>query len=146
MGARSYSVTRTIDAPAEAVWRLLTDVSSYTRWNRAVVSIEGSIGEGNQIRLVSIADPKRTFKLKVTEMRAPNHMVWADGMPLGLFKGRRTYTITGRGDAACEFSMVEEFTGPFAGLITKAIPDLTPSFETFADGLKSGAEAEAVGR
>lgn len=146
MTARSYSATRKIDAPAEVVWRLLTDASSYERWNRAVLSIEGPIGEGNRIRLVSIADPKRTFKLKVTEMRAPSHMVWADGMPLGLFAGRRTYTITGRGNDACEFSMVEEFAGPLAGLITKAIPDLTPSFETFADGLKSGAEAEAATR
>ena len=39
---------------------------------------------------------------------------------------------------------VEEFTGPLAGLITKAIPDLTTSFDTFADGLKAAAEAEAV--
>jgi len=29
---------------------------------------------------------------------------------------------------------------PLAGLITKAIPDLTPSFDTFADGLKTAAE------
>jgi uncharacterized protein YndB with AHSA1/START domain len=146
MGARAYSVTRTIDAPAEVVWRLLTDASSYERWNRAVVRLEGSMVEGNQIRLASIADPKRTFKLKVTEMRAPNHMVWADGMPLGLFTGRRTCTITARGDVACEFSMVEELTGPLAGLITKAIPDLTPSFETFADCLKAEAETKAAGR
>jgi uncharacterized protein YndB with AHSA1/START domain len=145
MGVRRYSATRTIDAPADVVWRLLTDAAGYRRWNGAVVSIEGPIAEGSQIRLVSIAAPKRSFKLKVTEMRAPNHMVWADGMPLGLFTGRRTYTITERA-GACEFSMVEEFTGPLAGLITKSIPDLTPSFETFADGLKAGAEAEGAGR
>jgi hypothetical protein len=141
MAGRSYSVARAIDAPAEVVWRLLTDASSYQRWNRAVVSIEGPIVEGGQIRLVSIAAPKRTFTLKVAEMRAPSHMVWADGMPLGLFTGRRTYTIAARG-AGCDFSMVEEFTGPLAGLITKAIPDLTPSFEAFADGLKAAAESE----
>ena len=146
MGERSYSVTRTIDAPAEVVWRLLTDASGYERWNRAVVSIESPITEGGRIRLVSIADPKRTFRLKVAEMRAPSRMVWTDGMPLGLFTGRRTYTITARGPGGCEFSMVEQFTGLLAGLITKAIPDLMPSFETFADGLAAAAASEATAR
>jgi uncharacterized protein YndB with AHSA1/START domain len=142
MGTRSYQVSRLIDAPAGVVWALLTDASSYARWNAAVISIEGPIVKGNTIKLVSIADPKRTFKLKVAEIRAPHHMVWADGMPLGLFTGRRTYTIAERGAGGCEFSMVEAFTGPLAGLITKAIPDLTGSFNTFADGLKAAAEAE----
>lgn len=142
MGARSYEVQRTIAAPPSVVWSLLTDVSSYARWNTAVVSIEGTMQAGGTIKLVSIASPKRTFSLKVAEMRAPNHMVWADGMPLGLFTGRRTYTIS---DAAGgkEFRMVERFTGPLAGLVTKAIPDLTPSFDAFADGLKQAAEAAA---
>lgn len=143
MGARSYSVSRMIDAPATVVWGLLSDASSYARWNRAVLSIDGDIEQGSTIKLVSIADPKRTFKLKVAETRSPQHMVWADGMPLGLFKGRRTFTIADRGASGCEFSMVEAFTGPLAGLITKAIPDLTESFDTFADGLKTAAESVA---
>ncbi len=144
MGARSYQVSRTIDAPAAVVWSLLTDASSYARWNQAVVSIEGPIAEGNRIALVSVADPKRTFRLRVAEMRAPHRMVWTDGMPLGLFTGRRTYTIEDRGAGGSEFTMVEAFTGPLAGLITKAIPDLTESFSTFADGLKAAAEADAA--
>ncbi|HQF96590.1 MAG TPA: SRPBCC domain-containing protein [Microthrixaceae bacterium] len=146
MGARSYRVSRPIAAPAEVVWNLLTDASGFGRWNRAVLSIDGTIEVGNTMRLVSIADPKRTFKLTVAEMSAPNRMVWADGMPLGLFRGRRTYTITDRGDIACEFTMVEEFTGPLAPLITKAIPDLTESFDTFADSLKAAAEGEGPQR
>ena len=141
MGARRYEVTRSIDAPADTVWSLLTDADSYAAWNKAVVSIEGPIHQGNTIKLVSIADPKRTFKLDVVEMQAPQHMVWSDGMPLGLFTGRRTYTITRSEDEGCEFTMVEEFTGPLAALITRAIPDLTHSFTTFADSLKTAAEA-----
>jgi hypothetical protein len=37
--------------------------------------------------------------------------------------------------------MTEEYTGLLAGLFTKAIPDLTESFDLFADGLKVAAEA-----
>jgi len=39
--------------------------------------------------------------------------------------------------------MAEVFSGPLAPLITKAIPDMTESFEIFADGLKSAAEGRA---
>lgn len=126
MGARRYEVTRTINAAAESVWKLLTDAGGYAAWNAAVISIEGAIHQGNTIKLVSIANPKRTFKLKVVEKHAANRMVWSDGMPLGLFAGRRTYTVTRADEHRCRFTMVEEFTGPLAGLITKAIPTSRP--------------------
>jgi len=141
MGARSYRVARTIDAPTSVVWGLLTDAASYDDWNDAVLSLDGPIAEGETIELVSTASPKRTFKLKVSEMRAPSRMVWSDGMPLGLFTGERTYDLADLGDNRCEFTMVEEFSGPLAPLITKAIPDLTNSFTVFADGLKKAAES-----
>ena len=86
MMAKRYHVSRHIDAPVERVWALLTDASSYRAWNRAVVSIQGPITKGATISLVSIVDPKRTFKLKVTEMTPPNRMVWGDSMPLGVLQ------------------------------------------------------------
>ncbi|MEZ5409825.1 MAG: SRPBCC domain-containing protein [Acidimicrobiales bacterium] len=141
MGARSYQVTRTIHASPDTVWRLLTNADTYSEWNKAVIDIQGPIRTGDRIRLISVADPKRTFKLEVSEMDAPTRMVWCDGMPFGLFTGRRTYTIIGDGPDRSEFAMIEEFSGPLAPLITKAIPDLTESFELFADSLKTAAEA-----
>lgn len=138
-----YHVSRSIDAPAQTVWDLLTDASTYATWNPAVISIEGPINTGNTITLVSAVNPKRTFSLKVTEMQRPRRMVWADGMPLGLFKGVRTYRLVEQG-ASTEFAMTEEFSGPLAGLITKTIPDMTESFNQFADGLKQAAESAAT--
>lgn len=135
MGARRYQISRKLEASPAAVWELLTDAERYKDWNSAVVSIKGPIKLGNKIELVSTADPKRTFTLKVTEMQAPNRMVWSDGMPMGLFLGERTYTVTENADGGSEFTMVEEFTGLLAPLITRVIPDLTSSFEAFADSL-----------
>ncbi len=137
--AKGYQVSRRIDAPADRVWGLLTDAASYREWNRAVVLIEGTIGLGNTISLVSIVNPKRVFTLRITDATRPNRMVWSDGMALGLFKGERTYRLDER-DGATEFSMTEEFSGLLSGLITRAIPDLTDSFNLFADSLKSAAE------
>jgi hypothetical protein len=140
--AKRYHVARKIDAPARRAWDLLTDADSYGEWNPSVVSLAGPITEGGMISLVSTVNPKRTFRLKVTEMSAPTRMVWSDAMPLGLFKGVRTYQLIEQGGAT-EFSMTEVFSGPLSGLITKAIPDMTESFTQFADGLKAAAEASS---
>ncbi|MEM8708446.1 MAG: SRPBCC domain-containing protein [Actinomycetota bacterium] len=137
---RRYAVERTIAASPERVWRLLTDARGYPSWNPAVVSLVGPIASGTTIELVSTVNPKRTFRLTVAELAPPSRMVWTDGMPLGLFTGTRTYSLTATGGQT-HFSMVEEFTGPLAGLITRMIPDLTESFEQFADGLQTAAEA-----
>jgi len=137
--AKRYHVSRSIAAPADRVWALLTDAAGYRDWNPTIVSLEGRISAGETIALVSTVNPKRTFKLEVTETTAPSRMVWSSGMPLGLFKGERTYRLDER-DGATEFSMTEEYTGLLAGLITKAIPDLTESFSQFADGLMNSAE------
>ena len=138
--ATGYHVSRRIDAPAERVWELLTNAASYRDWNRAVVSIEGTIALGQTISVVSIVNPKRVFKLRITDVARPNRLVWSDGMPLGLFKGERVYRLDER-DGATEFSMTEQFSGLMSGPISRAIPDLTDSFNLFADSLKHAAEA-----
>lgn len=139
MSTRITTVKREIAAPPRRVWELLTDASSYGDWNESVISISGPIEVGNTIELVSVVNPDRTFKLKVAQMDAPHRMVWADGMPLGLFKGVRTYDLSPNGTGT-SFTMTEVFSGLMAGLIVKAIPDMTDSFNLFADGLKSAAE------
>ena len=99
--------------------------------------LEGTIALGEKLSLESIANPGRSFKLKVTEMQAPSRMVWSGGN--FIFKGVRTYTLSPQGGGT-EFSMVEDYTGLMEPLIRRTIPDLTESFETFADGLKAGSE------
>jgi hypothetical protein len=78
--------------------------------------------------------------VKVTGFEAGKRMVWTGGMPLGLFKGERTFTLTPRGESV-EFAMREEFSGLLSGLIAKSIPDLQPDFEAFARALKARAES-----
>ena len=139
---KRYAVSKIIEAPADTIWGLLTDAAGYEQWNPAVVGIEGSIAPGERIQLTSVVNPKRAFSLEVTAFDEPALMEWTDGMPLGLFKGVRTYTLESRGSAT-EFSMEEVFSGPLAPLITRMIPDMSESFEQFAEGLKEAAEARS---
>lgn len=138
--ARRVHAARSIGASPERVWALLTDAASYAVWNPSILSIEGDMRVGTEVRLVSTVAPNRTFELRVTESSPPNRMVWSDGMPLGLFTGTRTFALDVT-PAGTDFSMTEEFTGPLAGLITRMIPDMTESFDQFADGLTAAAEA-----
>lgn len=136
----SYSVTRTVNAKPEVIWELLTDASKYPDWNPAVLGIEGDISDGSRIKLKSIVNPNRVFKLNVSKVTPPDSMVWWDGMPLGLFKGERTFKLSPRSDGTTEFSMKEVYSGLMAPLITKSIPDMTESFDIFGDAVKAEAE------
>ena len=137
----TYEVERTIDASPQRVWDLLTDAEGYPGWNPAVVSLTGRIANGETIRLVSTVNPRRTFSLAVSEVEPPTRMVWSDGMPLGLFRGVRTFSLRPLGAERTEFSMRERYSGILASVITRAIPDLTESFAQFGDGLKRAAES-----
>ena len=82
------------------------------------------------------------------ERRYVTFMLHTDGvvesksirMPLGLFRGVRTFTLTPSGDGSTTFEMVEVFSGLLEPLISKSIPDMTDSFEEFAESLKRAAE------
>ncbi|MEZ4320107.1 MAG: SRPBCC domain-containing protein [Myxococcota bacterium] len=134
-----FSVRTHIAAKPDVVWALLTDAAGYPGWNSTVVKIDGTIAEGERIALVATVNPKRAFNLTVEALEPNRRMVWSDGMPLGLFRGARTYELVEK-DGGTEFSMEEVFTGLMAPLITKMIPDLQPSFDQWGADLKARAE------
>ena len=139
---KSFAVSTLIHATPAAVWAILTDGSKWTAWNPTVEKLEGEILPGSRLKVFTKLSPGRAFPVRVSEFTAPERMVWTGGMPLGLFKGVRTYTLTPK-DGGVEFGMREEFSGPMAWLIARSIPDLQPSFAEFAAALKRRAESEA---
>jgi hypothetical protein len=136
---KSFATTIAIKAAPDRIWDLLTDAPQYPSWNTTVTKVEGKIAKGEKVTVHAKISPGRAFPVKVSTFEAGKRMVWTGGMPLGLFKGERTFTLTPRGDSV-EFGMREEFTGLLSGLITKSIPDLQPDFEEFARALKTRAE------
>jgi hypothetical protein len=139
---KSYEATSTITAAPDAVWAILIDAPGYPDWDSGVERVEGRIAPGEKIKVVSEANPGRAFPVKVTAFEPGRGMTWSGGMPLGLFRGVRTFTLVPDGDTTT-FTMREEYTGPLLPLIWRSIPDLGPSFRQFADGLKARAERPA---
>ena len=140
---KNFATSISIRARPEDIWALLTDAAGYSSWNSTVEKVEGQIAAGGKVTVYARATPGRAFPLKVTEFTPPRRMVWAGGMPLGLFQGVRQFTLTPKADGLVEFAMEEAYTGPLASLITRSIPDLQPAFDTFAADLKRRAEASS---
>lgn len=138
---KHYEASSIINASPETIWKVLTDAPGYAQWDSGVERVEGQIAKGATIKVFSKVSPGRAFPVKVAELTPYSRMVWSGGMPLGLFKGVRTFTLAPQDDGTIKFNMREEFSGPMLNMIWSSMPDLAPSFEQFAKGLKAKAES-----
>ncbi len=137
---KRFSASTTIRASKETIWAILTDAPNYPTWDPGVIRIEGTIAAGQQITAYSKLAPDRAFPATVSEFVPGQRMVWSSGMPLGLFKGVRTFSLTPRSNGEIEFSLSEEFTGLLLPLFGRSIPDMNQNFQDFVKGLKARAE------
>ena len=139
MTMRFFESSAAIAAPPEAVWAVLADGANWSSWHSGVDGVDGRIAAGETITIRSKAAPGRAFPVKVATFDAPRTMVFSGGMPLGLFKGVRTYRLTPSGQGT-RFEMREDYGGPLLPLMWRSMPDLGPSFDQFANGLKARVE------
>ena len=137
---KEYKATTTIDAPPQTIWAILTDAPNYPQWDPGVDRIEGRIARGEKITAYSKLSPGRGFPATVSEFEPNRKMTSSSGMPLGLFKGLRTFTLTPQGNGSVKFTLREVFSGPLLPLIGRSIPDMAENFQQFVAGLKQEAE------
>jgi hypothetical protein len=138
---KAYDATATIQADPTRVMGVLTDAPRYPEWNSTVERVDGQIAQGETITVHAKISPGRAFPVKVAELIPGQKMVWSGGMPLGLFKGVRTFKLTAGANGTTVFTMREEFSGLLLPLIWNSMPDLGPSFQQFTLDLKKCAEA-----
>lgn len=136
-----YATAITIGAPRARIWQLLTDAGGYPTWNPTVTRLEGTIALNQRIAIHAKVSPKRPFPATVVVLEPEQRMVWSNALPLGLFKGERSFRLQPQADGAVGFAMEETFSGLLLPLIGRSIPDLQPSFDAFAQALKAAAES-----
>ena len=134
-------VSRLIAATAERVRAILTDIDRLMSGDFGMQSLTGRLAPSGQITLRPDIAPGRALRPRVAEWSPPNRMVWIGGTALGLFTGRRTFTLT-PDDGRTRFEMSEAASGWLTPLILRSMLDLTPSFEAFAAALAQRAEQE----
>lgn len=138
---KRVTVETEIEASPDRVWQVLTEYLPQHPSPFGIVRLDGELKAGGRIALWSDVAPERAFKLKVARFEPPKCMVWRGGMPLGLFVGTRTFSLRAS-RVGTQFQLEEVFSGPLSGLITRSMPDLQPSFNTFANTLKEEAEKQ----
>jgi uncharacterized protein YndB with AHSA1/START domain len=137
---RYYEASSMIASSPEAVWAGLTDGAALPSWDSGADRADGQISPGEKITIRSQAAPGRAFLVKVTDFDPPTRLRFGGGMPLGLFRGVRTFEMSSDGTGGTAFRVREEYTGPLVGLVRRSMPDLGRSFDRFAQGLKRRAE------
>jgi hypothetical protein len=90
---RPYQATALIDSAPEQVWRVLTDTAAWPDWNSGVTKVDGQLALGEKLSITVEANPGRAFPGKVVTLEEPELIVFRGGMPLGLFTGKRMYTL-----------------------------------------------------
>lgn len=139
----TFDASSTISAPPSVIWPILIDVAGWPTWDSGIVAAAGKADRvGARLSVTSAASPTRAFAVRVTEFEPTSRLVLVGGAPLGLFRGVRTFTLTPSAEGTA-FRMHEIYSGPLLNAIWKSIPDLDPSFEQFASGLKRKAEEGA---
>jgi uncharacterized protein YndB with AHSA1/START domain len=140
---KEYSTMVVINAPPERVWQVLTDAGAYQEWNPEIVGVEGQMGLGERIvARVRLGDGAlRRVPMRVSRFEVPSRMEWLGGLPLGLFVGRRTFTVTPRSGGS-EFRLHLEMSGLISSLISKSVGDRQPEVDSFSAALKRRVEGK----
>jgi hypothetical protein len=81
----------------------------------------------------------RAVPQRIVAFSPPDRMEWVGGLPLGLFVGRRIYTVTPRSTGA-EFRLHVQMSGLLAPLILKSVGDRQPELDRFSQALKGRVE------
>jgi uncharacterized protein YndB with AHSA1/START domain len=137
-----YVTTVSIDASPDAVWTTLTDAGGYRDWNPEILAVDGRFARGERITArVRLGDGAvRNVRMRVTALDAPKVMEWVGGLPLGLFTGQRTFTVTPRADGA-EFRLHLRMSGPLSNMIARSTGDRQAEIDGFASALKRRVES-----
>ncbi len=136
-----------IEAPAERVWQILTDFTSYPEWNPFVRRISGEAQEGAQLEVYLQASGARgmTFRPTVLKAEPSREFRWRGKLFIqGLFDGEHVFEIEQLAENRVRFVQRESFRGLLTPMLLRMLEnDTRRGFEEMNAALKSRAEAAA---
>jgi uncharacterized protein YndB with AHSA1/START domain len=134
-----------IDAPAETVWRVITDLDRYPEWNPFVVSCRSSLVVGEpidmRVRVLPVfAQPQRETILEHEPGRrlcygVPRH-------PTGALESRRCHHVEALGPARSRYTSRFELSGWLAPVVRVLLGRrLALGFTAMSEGIQGRARS-----
>ncbi len=136
-----------IDASAEAVWGVLTDLARFHEWNPFIRQASGSTDVGGRVD-VHVRPPIGVplhFHATVSERRAPHELKWS-GQVLApwLARGDHVFTIDSIGEHRVRFVQRETFSGILPRLAARLLArEAVRGFEAMNRALAARAEGRS---
>jgi hypothetical protein len=134
-----------INAPAEKVWRALTDFVAYPEWNPFVRRVQGEVSVGARLQVFIQPSGGKGMSFRPTILVAvPNRELrWLGRLWLpGLFDGEHSFVIEPLGEGRVRFIQRERFGGLLLPLLSKMLDrDIRRGFEEMNQALKLRAES-----
>jgi hypothetical protein len=141
---RSIEADVTIDAPAERIWQILTDFSTYPEWNPFIRRIEGRLEAGLRLNIkLTIPNGWRmAIRPKILSVKPGVSLRWLGSLVVsGLFDGDHRFTLLPEGHHRTRFIQQETFSGMLVPLLGAFIAGgALRGFSAMNDALKKRAE------
>jgi hypothetical protein len=148
--ARHLQAEVDIQASAERVWEVLTDLPAYPEWNPFIVQAAGRPLAGHRLELRLRPGGRRTTTIRPTVLEAEpgRSFRWLGRLLVpGLFDGEHGFTIQPTAPGRVRLTQREEFRGLAAPLLLAFIAKPTlAGFHRMNQALKARAEQPAPSR
>ncbi len=145
---REIRTTTEINAPAERVWKLLSDFEGWGDWNPVIPRVRGRLEAGAPVD-IQLAMGKRRLPIKCTLLRAEpdQELRWrgprskAQGR---LFSGEHYFSLEKLDDARTRFIHGERFRGLLLPLVWSRLePMLHKRYAEMNEAVKNQSESPA---
>lgn len=143
----SISMSTTIDAPPDVVWRILTDLDGYGSWNPYYPRAEGALAEGGSVTLHAQLPGGRSgaAKIRIRTVRPSEELRWTShfGLP-GLMDANHRFRLVPVEPGRTRLDQHETLRGLVILLGGGIVAQIRQGCESMADALRVRAEAAAA--
>jgi hypothetical protein len=133
-----------IQASAERVWAILTDLAGYSAWNPLIREARGTLTVPGRLELHIAAEglAARRVEVELLAVEPNRELRWLGrlGLPR-LLDGDHQFVITPLGTGRVQVVQQESFSGLLVPLVARwLIPNMAKAFKRMNDALKQRSE------